>query len=527
MKYEGIVIKLTKNKAIVTNDEFQCFYIKRSSIIYVGKHVEFTNSDIIKKRSIQTKLMFSAACILFAITCSLYFTGRVNIMEMFSESKVFAYVDVDINPSLEMEIDDNGKVLRLVPLNDDAKAFAEKTGINKVEVSKAINKIADEVKGTDSISETAKEYILVSSTLNTKRNEEGKEYQAKKDKLDNIMNSLKKNILENGKVNVYIMQTNISEREDAHNEGISSGRYKLYNEIKKQRSDFSINEAKSVNVNELVKVISDKNPQDSIDNKPEPTASPLKVEDTFATPSATLKVEEATDVTPTQIPTLAQTPTPTQIPTPMPKSTQTPLATPIPTQTPWTIQTAWPIQTPMQIPWPTQMPWPTQIPWPTPTPNPNIEIIPTFNPTSTTRKTNSVYMKFEAYNYPGQFIQHKIHYEAYISANGILPDDHIFKIVPGLADPNCISFESKNFPGFFLKNENFKIVLKPYDGSQDFAENVTFRKVPGLADENLTSFQAYKYPNRYIRHYNFILQIEEIGSDSDKKDATYKGIEVE
>ena len=135
-------------------------------------------------------------------------------------------------------------------------------------------------------------------------------------------------------------------------------------------------------------------------------------------------------------------------------------------------------------------------------------------------------MKFEAYNYPGLFIQHKIHYEAYISTNGILPGDDTFKIVPGLADPNCISFESTNFPGSFLKIENFRIVLKAYDGSMDFNENVTFRKVQGLADGNYVSFQAYKYPNRYIRHNNFILQVDEIYSDNDKRDATYKGIQV-
>jgi hypothetical protein len=136
-------------------------------------------------------------------------------------------------------------------------------------------------------------------------------------------------------------------------------------------------------------------------------------------------------------------------------------------------------------------------------------------------------MKFESYNFPGQFIQHKIYFEAYISANGILPEDCIFKIVPGLADPDCISFESKNFPGCYLKNENFKIVLKLNDGKGDFNESATFRKVPGLADENLISFQSYSYPKRYIRHKDYIIQIDEIVTDSDKEDATFTGVEVE
>lgn len=45
MKYEGIVVSVTKNKAIVTTNDFQCFYIKRNPTIYIGKQIEFTEKD--------------------------------------------------------------------------------------------------------------------------------------------------------------------------------------------------------------------------------------------------------------------------------------------------------------------------------------------------------------------------------------------------------------------------------------------------------------------------------------------------
>ena len=28
MRYKGIILKLTKNRAIVTSDDFQCYYLK-------------------------------------------------------------------------------------------------------------------------------------------------------------------------------------------------------------------------------------------------------------------------------------------------------------------------------------------------------------------------------------------------------------------------------------------------------------------------------------------------------------------
>jgi hypothetical protein len=143
-----------------------------------------------------------------------------------------------------------------------------------------------------------------------------------------------------------------------------------------------------------------------------------------------------------------------------------------------------------------------------------------------TKIIKSQFMRFESYNFRGQFIRHQS-FKALISQNVSPFNDSVFNIVTGLADPDCISFESKNFPGYYLMHENFKVVLKKFDGSVNFKECATFRKVSGLANKNLSSFQSINYPNRYIRHKMFYLQIDEIITDLDKKDATYNEIKVE
>ncbi|OPZ87839.1 MAG: Alpha-L-arabinofuranosidase B (ABFB) [Firmicutes bacterium ADurb.Bin419] len=135
-------------------------------------------------------------------------------------------------------------------------------------------------------------------------------------------------------------------------------------------------------------------------------------------------------------------------------------------------------------------------------------------------------MRLESYNYRGYYIRHQA-FEGLLSSYVEPEVDSVFKIVPGLADPNCVSFESKNYPGYYLKHENFQIYLREYDGSDGFSEDATFRIVPGIADENLMSFQSYNYPNRYIRHRSYYLWIEEINTDLEKKDSTYIGIKVQ
>lgn len=499
MKYEGIVIKLVKHKAIVTTDDFHCYYIKRTPTIYVGKQVEFTQSDIIRKTSIQKKLLLSAACMLFVVTVFLNLAGIININGILSGPKVFAYVDVDINPSLEIRIDESGNVLSLVPLNEDAKILTKKIKLSNISLSKAVDNIIDETKKDTTLSTVEKDYILVSSTLNHNKNKTGNEYNLKKEKLDTIMNSLKESIKDKGKVNSYLLQTNLQERKYARNIGLSTGRYLLYNEYKNFKSDFSIEEARSANVNELLKcVLYQKTEDGPVDTSSNSTPSPLKSTDSKAsvTPSATIMLTPSAtplSITPTQKSTLK----PTLKPTPKPKLKPAPKLTlyPIPNHIP--------------------------NPIPNPVPYPTIKSSPPAN-----INTGSKYMKFESYNYPGQFIQHKIYFGAYISANGIIPDDDVFKIVPGLADPNCISLESKNFPGNYLKHENSKIILKQYDGQANFNDCATFKMVSGLADGSLISFQSYNYPDRYIFHKDMYLQIGEITTDTEKSSATFKGIEV-
>jgi hypothetical protein len=52
-----------------------------------------------------------------------------------------------------------------------------------------------------------------------------------------------------------------------------------------------------------------------------------------------------------------------------------------------------------------------------------------------------------------------------------------------------------------------------------------WRLVPGLADPAGVSFQSVNFPTRYLRHNNSVLRIDPITSGSstvDKQDATFR-----
>ena len=49
----------------------------------------------------------------------------------------------------------------------------------------------------------------------------------------------------------------------------------------------------------------------------------------------------------------------------------------------------------------------------------------------------------------------------------------------------------------------------------------TFKRVPGLGDASWTSFESYVYPGRYIRQSDFLLLVQGGQGDQFRRDATF------
>lgn len=83
----------------------------------------------------------------------------------------------------------------------------------------------------------------------------------------------------------------------------------------------------------------------------------------------------------------------------------------------------------------------------------------------------------------------------------------------GLANNSCVSFESRNFPGDFLRHSNFQLYRRPMDGTALFRADATFCPQAGRSGQG-TSFASYNYPTRFIRHYNNTVYIASNGGSN-------------
>jgi len=97
--------------------------------------------------------------------------------------------------------------------------------------------------------------------------------------------------------------------------------------------------------------------------------------------------------------------------------------------------------------------------------------------------------------------------------------DATFVEAAGLANPKCVSFESVNKPGSYLRHMNFQFHLQPNDGSSLFAMDATFCPGTGNSGQG-TSFQSVDFPGRFIRNFNNVVYLAANGGSNPWDTAT-------
>jgi hypothetical protein len=97
--------------------------------------------------------------------------------------------------------------------------------------------------------------------------------------------------------------------------------------------------------------------------------------------------------------------------------------------------------------------------------------------------------------------------------------DATWIVQAGLASSACISFESANDPGEYLRHYDFELYLEPGDGSSQFAQDATFCPRPGNSGRGY-SFESVNYPNKYIRHFDYVVYLASNGGSNTWDSAT-------
>ncbi|GAA4543267.1 hypothetical protein GCM10023192_52290 [Amycolatopsis samaneae] len=82
--------------------------------------------------------------------------------------------------------------------------------------------------------------------------------------------------------------------------------------------------------------------------------------------------------------------------------------------------------------------------------------------------------------------------------------DATWKVVTGLADFDCHSFESVAKPGTYLRQLDFKVLIVPSDGTDRFRADATWCTKPAPYPYGVT-LESKGAPGRFLRHYDSLL----------------------
>jgi len=137
MSYKGTVIETHGNKAFVMNDSCEYHEITIHGIVRPGDRIEYSQRDIHKKerRSPSSYRIPAAAAAVFLFFLLSFFVYRQMVI-----GNVYAYLTLDINPSIELKIDKDYNVVGARGLNGDGTAI-----IGGVPVNTALSSFLSEI----------------------------------------------------------------------------------------------------------------------------------------------------------------------------------------------------------------------------------------------------------------------------------------------------------------------------------------------------------------------------------------------
>ncbi|KAH7084847.1 Arabinosidase B [Paraphoma chrysanthemicola] len=88
------------------------------------------------------------------------------------------------------------------------------------------------------------------------------------------------------------------------------------------------------------------------------------------------------------------------------------------------------------------------------------------------------------------------------SSSTALKQQASWTVRTGLGNSGCLSFESVDTPGSYIRHNNFALLLNAGDGSKQFNEDATFCPQTSFNTAGTNSIRAWGYPTRFFRHYS-------------------------
>jgi|GEM_PF-2692934 len=216
-----------------------------SALPELGSEIEFTlpvvKKNIFRQNIFRQKyfIALAASFILFLLAVPLW-SGMI----LTGPKQVVAYISVDINPSIELGINYQGKVIEATGLNEDGVRLLQNLDLANLPANKAVELITNEAVKENYITQDKENTVLITVSGKKKTPEQAKDLEQQVKKVLE-----EKNI----EVQAECIEVPIEIREQAKAEKVSSGKYVILMEAVDQGLDLTLEDMKGSSIVKAVK----------------------------------------------------------------------------------------------------------------------------------------------------------------------------------------------------------------------------------------------------------------------------------
>jgi len=226
MVYEGTVIALKKRSAVVMTGDCQFKEIKRTPATVSGFKVHFTDEDLFQP-AFKAPLRFTA----IAASLLVCFVLAYSLLQGIAGMRTFAYIDLEVNPALEISLDQEMKAIKVTGLNQDGRKVAKGLRIQGQDAGEAVQTVLDACVESGYLNSDHNQ-VLMATTFSVKNDRQQEE-------LDYRIWIAARQVVAagQGEASVYILNADPALRKQAVKKGVSAGRYLLWQDVQSSGSE--------------------------------------------------------------------------------------------------------------------------------------------------------------------------------------------------------------------------------------------------------------------------------------------------
>lgn len=232
---KGVIVDRKGRQAVILTVEGRFVKIANKAGYNIGSEIEL-DSPVIRYNSVLAKISSIAAVFLFVLGLS---------YGVYSYTTPYSYVDLDINPSVELTANVYDIIIKIKTYNSDAEKLLEKQSLNYISLDKGIEKLLNSAVNQGYLKVETDNAILLTVTGDDMN---------KADKLSKNLEAVAAEVLDNNKVKSDIVSQKINEKkhEDSKELGISPGKLKLIEKVIESEPELKLEELKDKPVKEIV-----------------------------------------------------------------------------------------------------------------------------------------------------------------------------------------------------------------------------------------------------------------------------------